>query len=252
MLGDERLRSVAGLPALIHVTHWKAGSQWVRRILTHCFPDRVVAPQVNEEHFFGAPVQEGRIYPTVYATKERFERALLPARWYRFLVFRDLRDTAVSAYFSIRYSHPVTNPVTAREILPWRAYLAEVSLEEGLLWILREWLPKSAEIQYSWLSRGHAFFRYEDLLERDVEIFSQILKEAGWSIPASRLTRIVLANRFEQVTGRQRGQEDVMDHHRKAQPGDWQNYFSKKVKREFKELYGQLLLMAGYERTTNW
>jgi len=241
------------LPALIHVTHWKAGSQWVRHILTECFPEQVVTPMFGEQHFFGSPVQEGRIYPTVYASKERFAKARLPARWHRFVVIRDLRDVTVSAYFSVKYSHPTSDPAVAQRFMPWREHLNAISQEEGLLWVLKFWLPTSAEIQHSWLKDGIFCYRYEDLLEDDVALFSRIIiEEAGWSIPPERLETAVAANRFERVSGRTRGTEDPFSHQRKAQPGDWKNYFTKLIKRQFQDQYGDLLVMAGYEPDGNW
>ena len=34
-------------PTVVHVTHWKAGSQWIYKILLGCVPDRIVPPQLE-------------------------------------------------------------------------------------------------------------------------------------------------------------------------------------------------------------
>src|SRR5690348_1962232 len=88
-------------PTIFHVTHWKAGSQWLHRIL------RDIAPQILEKQFLIEPIVAGTIYPTVYVTKEQFESVPLPTGSRKFVVIRDLREALVSAYFSIRYSHAV-------------------------------------------------------------------------------------------------------------------------------------------------
>ena len=64
---------------------------------------------------------------------------------------------------------------------------------------------------------------------------------------------MVLANRFERLTGgRKRGQEDLAAHERKGVAGDWRNYFSERVTLAFKARYGGLLVATGYEQDLNW
>jgi len=236
------------LPALIHVTHQKAGSQWIRHILQAAFPERVVPPTLKSAHFLQEPVKQGKIYPTVYLSKEEFDQAQLPPKWYRFVVIRDLRDTLVSAYFSIKVSHPPMGSIPI-----WRATLNQLSREKGLLWLLEHWLPAIARIQFSWWRAGERLLRYEDLLQHDVEIFKSVLiDEAGWPISPKHLEEIVVAHRFENLTGRKRGEEDVQAHARKGVAGDWRNYFTPRVKEVFKAYYGGLLVALGYERDLTW
>src|SRR5205823_5007254 len=90
-------------PTVLHVTHWKGGSQWVRRILHELVPDRIVAPANQEQdQFLTWPIQAGKVYPTVYVTKEQFDLVGIPACHRRFVIIRDLRDTLVSLYFSLK------------------------------------------------------------------------------------------------------------------------------------------------------
>ncbi len=236
------------LPALIHVTHQKAGSQWIYSILRQAFPDRIVPPAMRNAHFLAAPVQQGKIYPTVYLAHEQFRQARLPDKWVRFVIIRDLRDTMISAYFSIKESHPPIGPIRT-----WRRILRQLSKEDGLLWVMENWLPGMANIQASWLQAGERLLRYEDLLRRDVEILSHILlTEAGWPIEPAVLERIIVNHRFENIAGRKLGEEDVGSHLRKGAPGDWRNHFTPLVKERFKLLYGHLLIAVGYERDLDW
>src|SRR5262249_7213471 len=95
---------------LIHVTHQKAGSQWIHRILRACFSERIVDPSLGDRQFKNRPIVPGAIYPTVYVTRDEFEAVHLPPGARHFTVIRDLRDTLISAYFSLKLSHPVVDP----------------------------------------------------------------------------------------------------------------------------------------------
>jgi ABC-type polysaccharide/polyol phosphate transport system ATPase subunit len=237
-------------PTIFHVTHWKAGSQWIHRILRSCVPDLIVDPQIDNVQFLREPIRPGKVYPTVYVTREEFESVRLPDHWRRFVIVRDLRDTLVSAYFSIRYSHPVIDARIAR----WRAALASMDVEDGLIYLIDEWLPLCARIQASWVESGERLIHYEDLLEHDVEILESVLIDEC-QLPVSRecLRQAIVANRFEHMTGgRPRGQEDLRAHERKGIVGDWRNYFTDRVKRVFKDRYGRLLIMTGYEKDQDW
>jgi lipopolysaccharide transport system ATP-binding protein len=209
-----------------------------------------VAPKVDAGQFLIDPVRPGRVYPTLYVTREQFERVELPPRARAFVVIRDLRDTLVSAYFSILFSHP-----TLHESIPRvRGRLSECSKEDGLLFLLDEWLDACAQIQSSWLEASEPIIRYEDLLERDYELLWWVLlRRCELPVEAPRLRTVVESNRFEVLTGgRCRGDEDPNSHERKGVSGDWRNHFSPRVTDEFKARYGALLIAAGYESDTDW
>ena len=77
-LSKSFLRSLADLvckgiaqpacPTVLHITHPKAGSQWLHKILRQCAPERVITPQYEAAEFLRAPIQPGKIYPTLYVT----------------------------------------------------------------------------------------------------------------------------------------------------------------------------------------
>jgi len=237
-------------PAIFHVTHWKAGSQWIYKILIGCAPERIVAPEIDAVQLLRQPVRQGRIYPTVYVTREEFGRASLPARWRRFVVIRDLRDTLISYYFSLKVSHAVIDPAITEE----RAVLNSMGHEEGLEYVMERWLPLCSRIQESWLAAGEPLIRYEQLLEDDLGILERVLlDECELPVARDRFREVVRANRFERLTGgRQRGQEDVTSHERKGASGDWRNHFTDRIVHEFKARYGRLLIATGYEKDLGW
>jgi|GEM_PF-1916464 len=238
------------MPTIFHITHWKAGSMWIADILRQCAPNRIVTPQWGAIQFVHWPVQAGKVYPALYLTKQQFDSVRLPGTWRRFVVIRDLRDTLVSAYMSYKFSHPDTHYWLART----RPLLHSLSLDDGLIYLMDEWLLNCADRQLSWLEAGERLIRYEDLLEHDLEILERVLiDECQLPVSRERLRQVILASRFERLAkGRQRGQEDVTVHQRKAIAGDWQNHFSDKVKRAFKARYGGLLTATGYEQDLSW
>jgi hypothetical protein len=236
-------------PTILHVTHWKAGSQWLHKILYQCCPLRVIAPAGAYRHLRHGPILPGRIYPTVYATREQLEQFTFPPDTRRFVVIRDLRDTLVSLYFSAKISH-----VLMPHLEPIRQKLNSCSLEEGLLYLIDETLWRNADIQASWIGGSDPVVRYEELLKNDEVIFDRILR-GHCRLPAIRphLRNVVRACRFESLTGgRQRGEEDVAAHERKGVAGDWRNHFSERVKEVFKARYGKLLIATGYETNLSW
>jgi homopolymeric O-antigen transport system ATP-binding protein len=236
-------------PAIFHITHWKAGSQWIYKILADCAPERIVPPSAHNMHVkLGA--RPGKIYPTCYITLEEFMAIRRPANSKHFFVLRDLRDTLVSAYFSFKHSHPIESPEMAR----WRSDLKTLNQEEGMFYLMEEFLPAVTRIQLSWLEAGEPFIRYEDLLVNDQEIMERVLiDQCGLDVPREKLRSVVAASRFEAVTGgRPRGQEDLSAHERKGISGDWRNHLSEGAQHAMKVRFGGLLIASGYEKGLDW
>jgi hypothetical protein len=238
-------------PTVFHVTHYKAGSQWIQAILRGCVEDDLVRAKAGVRQFLEEPIQAGKVYSSVYVTHEQFESVAVPAGSRRFVVIRDLRDTLVSGYYSLKVSHGTFATDAVGEL---RRELQQKTLEEGLIQAMDRWLTVNANIQQSWLDAGEPVIRYEDLLENDVEILERVLiDQCELPVPRPRLRRAVETRRFEKMSkGRPRGEEDVSAHLRKGIAGDWRNCFTEPVKEAFKERWGELLVTAGYERDLDW
>src|SRR5690349_6045287 len=108
----EPITRVREVPTLVHVTHAKAGSSWIRDILELVFCEHVAprGPWVAKEtggdlskHVF-AP---NRIYPAMFMTRDELLAHPELRDAPRFFILRDLRDTLVSLYFSLKVSHPL-------------------------------------------------------------------------------------------------------------------------------------------------
>ena len=90
---------------LFHITHAKAGSTWVADILLTAFGERVYSR-------FGRRIENykwepGRIYPAIFLPRGEFTALAGTERQPTFFVLRDIRDTMVSLYFSLRYTHTI-------------------------------------------------------------------------------------------------------------------------------------------------
>jgi lipopolysaccharide transport system ATP-binding protein len=213
-----------------------------------------VIPRQSETHlvaqFMEDPIEPHGIYPRLYLTREEFESVSLPPSWRRFVVIRDLRDTLVSAYFSVKLSHR-ENPVLEEG----RARLQSTRIDEGLMWMLDHLMvARSAEIQASWCGAGVPLIRFEELIERDEEILGRVLiDQCELQVDRPKLRRILRRTSFRRMSGgRLPGEEDPTSHFRRGVPGDWRDHFSGPLKAAFKERWGDLLIATGYERDRDW
>jgi sulfotransferase family protein len=235
-------------PTVFHITHYKSGSQWVLAVLTDVAKDRIVAPQVAANHVTQEPIIPGRIYPCVYLPRPVFTETNPPDNRKVFIVIRDLRDTLVSLYFSVRNSHQMLNP--AQQEL--RDTLKVKGVAEGMLLLMEKRLHVSAEIQKTWIPSDDLLVRYEDLIKDEHAGFKKIISYCDIRVSDAAVNAAIDLHSFEKRAGRKPGEEDVNSHHRKGISGDWQNYFDQKLIRQFKDRYGDVLIRAGYEKDANW
>lgn len=237
------------LPTVFHLTHWKAGSQWIFQVLSACAPDRIIHPEPLSNDLLRQPIVKGHIYPTLYVTRDEFEAVTIPDPHFKFLVIRDLRDVLISVYFADKHSHV---PLYLPEPHQSRAKVGVLPLAEGLQYLMHMWLPRVARIQTSWVKSGVLLVHYEELLQDEVGQFERLLNYCQLQVSPGQLRRIVAQYSFERMSGRPKGVEDITSHHRKAVAGDWRNYLTGELLDEFKELYDETLIETGYEANRDW
>lgn len=236
-----------GQDAVFHITHWKAGSMWVNGVLKFLARDRFVVVKNEWPYIEKETLRPGGVYSPIYLGKQKFLEQVgdLPHR--RIIVIRDLRDTLVSWYFSLRYSHPTNGFVSDQ-----RASLEAMSTEEALISLMEGRLDHMKGVQSSWLGDSGLLVRYEDLIADEFAAYARISQFCGFDVSEEALKRIIVFNSFEDRTGRKKGDEDLGSHRRKGIAGDWRNHFTERVTDAFKTRYGEHLVDTGYETSLDW
>jgi lipopolysaccharide transport system ATP-binding protein len=235
-------------PTVIHVTHHKAGSQWVYAVLQGVAPGRLVLPQPDYTHFLLQPILPGMVYPTVYVTREQYESVDLPRRHKTFAIIRDLRDTLISTYFSFKDTHPLMHTPADRR----RGELKARSVADGFRLIMKTSLSRVERVQLSWIDSYVPLFRYEELIADSIGSFRRILEHCEFDVSSAILQKIVSDASFENVSGRQLGQVSGASHLRRGAPGGWRELLTGKILAEFKERFDQTLIDTGYEKDDSW
>ena len=83
-------------------------------------------------------------------------------------------------------------------------------------------------------------------------MLEQIVDYCQIDISRYRLHEVIEQHSFATIAGRQLGEENVQSHHRKGIAGDWRKHFSDRVKKEFKQRFGKILIKTGYESNLDW
>jgi lipopolysaccharide transport system ATP-binding protein len=235
-------------PPLMHITHGKAGSTWVDRVLRQLY-GKQVSPRLYE-----LPARfdfsRHRVFSAVFITRDEFLRHPELRGIHRFVVIRDLRDTLVSNYFSLRDTHELDpgGVIAAR-----RQSLRDMSVEDGMKHLIDHAMSEHAEIQRTWAESDAPLLKYEELIIDDLAIFQRLLCETfGHEIQPAELKRAVESSRFEAVFQRKLGVTDATSHGRQGTAGDWKNHFTPELRRYFHEKLGSILLQTGYEKDAQW
>ncbi len=233
-----------------HITHWKAGSQWIHGILDDLFGPAVIPAEYFELQVLGKKVATGKAYSCIYLGKPEFDSLQFTGKVRKLVLIRDLRDTLVSSYFSFRNSHALANPIMEK----FRHVLTGLNKEDGINYMMETWLGGCADIQRTWLRSGEKCYRLEDFMNKDVALVRQMFVDSfGLTMDVAQLDAILSGRSFEKLAGgRERGREDTNSHYRKGVHGDWQNHFTPHMKDRFKYLFNDALVLAGYEKDSNW
>ncbi len=165
---------------------------------------------------------------------------------------RDPRDVVVSAYFSHLYSHPLFGKLEEH-----RERLKSVPEDEGIM-LEMENRKFQFQAMLDWdYEQPHVLeLRMEDITtgasDEIPSIFRFLRLGTDDGLTAERIDRIVAKRDFKQMAGRPPGREDVTSHYRKGIAGDWLNHFTEDHVAYFKENYGELLILLGYESSNDW
>ena len=166
------------------------------------------------------------------------------------IMMRDFRDVCVSTAFHwSRGSGTWKGDFTNSE---------KKALDNDFLKKLLEGYEKKRDFKsYSGLAykkpKQVKIVRFEDMKAKPENTLKDVFSFLGTNDSSSIVKRCVRLNTFEKLSsGRKPGQEDSENFFRKGTIGDWRNYFSAENIAVFKEVAGDTLVAAGYERNNNW
>lgn len=174
-------------------------------------------------------------------------KALRTAGMKYVILYRDLRDVAVSYFFFVRQRpwHPEYPVYTKLSVHEGLATFAERTLLTFVDWI-RSWHENrdpsmSLELQY------------EQMLSDPAAVMTRTADHLGLSSSPETIARIVEMNSFKKLSeGRRQGQENRASFFRKGVAGDWKNHYTPELRETYKELIGDFLIEFGYERDLLW
>jgi hypothetical protein len=163
------------------------------------------------------------------------------------VLFRDLRDVAISHFYYVRQT-------------PWhpecRIY-GGLSLSEGLAVFAERTLPAYVEWVRSWHENidpnGGIIIRYEQMLEDATGVLTRLARHFELDDDPKTVASIVDAHSFKRLSaGRTQGQESDRSFFRKGVAGDWKNHFTDELREIYKRIIGDYLVEFGYEEDLSW
>lgn len=248
---------------IYHCCIQKSGSQWFKRV----FNDEIIwrnthlavySPKGNFITQNEKLLKRLKYLPKklivgpLYIRYNDFYRMKKPKNYKAFFVARDPRDLIISNYFSLKYSHSPYDPY----IIKMREKLNNMPQNDGISEIINSLTKGIKKTLVGWFFHDFEniqLIKFEDLFsDNQLAIFSDILKFSGIKLPQKEIESLLEKYSFQNISGRQLGDENVKDHFRKGTPGDWKNYFTDKHKKLFKKLAGDMLITCGYEKNNNW
>lgn len=245
---------VAGLP--------KSGTTWLEKMLgSYEGFHEVMIPEVAAYEMQSGGSHDYELPSNMF---DRFDDALVLSKMHvhgsphnagllakagvRYVVlYRDLRDVAVSNFFYVRNT-------------PWHPehrHYKDIGVGEGLRVFAQRTLPAYEQWVRSWHqnrdTQNSLIIRYEEMLDNDAGILKQVAQLFELDDSEDTINRIVKANSFGAMSGgRSKGQSNDSAFARKGVAGDWVNHFDDETKSIYKELIGQFLIDFGYEQTLDW
>lgn len=236
----------------LHTTHPKAGSQWVQAIFFDLFGRHAVPNHAGNGMPAEGQFHPGRIYLSVYLLPGEISAVVpLHAPMQSFFVMRDLRDTLVSLYFSLKVSHAVLDEFMASA----RKRLNTLSEAEGMIFLIETQLRNTAKLQRSWFAQDpNRCVKFEELTGSPEKEMQRVIRGLlGIDVPEDAIVASCRKFAFEQLAGgRKRGEEDAKSHFRSGAAGGWKKHFSPEVTEAFKDEFPGLLQTVGYEVDENW
>ncbi|MEM7454539.1 MAG: sulfotransferase domain-containing protein [Planctomycetota bacterium] len=243
--GDSRL--------IFHGTYHKMGTVWMMRVLQRVAD--MYGLKMQKCNHVGDKLEPGT--GLVFANHSQLDPGELGDFVGSHLI-RDPRDVIVSGYFY----HLWTDEAWAHE--PWPEYegrsyqqiLNSVDQHAGIAAEIdrfAKYVDDYSMRQWNYADPRIIELRYEDLIADEPAVFERLFRHYGFHDKAVRkCVKAAQEFSFERVTARKQGQASEKQHLRSGQPGQWRDVLSTEHCESIRVLFGDLLVMTGYELELNW
>jgi hypothetical protein len=240
--------------SVVHITVFKAASQWVRIVLSDprmyrysgLLPYTLGGPHELSAHPHRYPIPGRSMVLTVYASRETFDTIPKPQNWRVIVVVRDLLDLLVSWHFSMRYTHPLNDWVARRR------WLMDGLPEDEALMITIDEFQEINDLLLPWLDANDdprvRFYRYEDLTgDHSYETWVRLCQDAGIAVPERSLQRVLHDYRQENFRGSKASGDRMRNKYGSGKPGSWPDVLTDEHVEKIQEKY-PALMAAYYDR----
>ncbi|MGL4882726.1 MAG: sulfotransferase domain-containing protein [Waterburya sp.] len=172
-------------------------------------------------------------------------------------MIRDPRDMIISAYFYHLWTKEEWAHIPRQSLnnLTYQEYLNSLNQEEGLLAEMQGTSLEVISEMSTWNYHNPNFieFKYEDIIRDEKAVFYQIFKHYQFSEEAiQNCLDITEKFSFNNKANRRKGTINTKSHLRSGRTGEWQELFNENHKKQFKELFGDVLIKLGYETNNDW
>lgn len=253
-LYPQKVLFVAGLP--------KSGTTWLKKMIASypgfhelLIPDVAVYElATGGSHDYELPSDmfsrfSGMLVVTkmhVHGSVHNFQ--VLGAAGVRHVVlYRDLRDVAVSHFFYVRQTpwHPEYLIYSGLSVQEGLATFAERTLLAYVDWV-RSW-QRNRDPEMSLV------LQYEQMLSDPTAVMARVAQHFELDSSPETIATIVDTHSFQNLSGgRKHGQGSTQSFFRKGVAGDWENHFTPTLKEAYKHLIGDFLIEFGYEQDYSW
>ncbi|HET7735954.1 MAG TPA: sulfotransferase domain-containing protein [Nocardioidaceae bacterium] len=227
----------------------KAGSQWIKALFDHpvvrSHTGLFTLPQFD---YWQRPLKAfpaGTFVPGLYLSHAAYDRIPKPHGYRTVYVFRDPRDIVVSGYFASFGAHPDMLGLAER-----RAVLQSLSVEEGLLYSLRESAQHFRDMA-TWVDvpadENLAIWRLEDISADPAGAVPKILAHCGVQLSDAELDQVLRETSRDELQRQDLARrEPGADSHYRVERKSFRDLFTAEHYAAVEELVPGLVERLGY------
>jgi hypothetical protein len=235
---------------IVHCCYHKVGTAWFIRVL------RAIARYYGLQFQRCLQSELKRDTDIFMEYMSRIEVNKLP-NYVGSHMIRDPRDIIISAYFYHLWTKEEWAHIPRQSLnnLTYQEYLNSLNQEEGLLAEMQGTSKEVITEMSNWDYHNPNFLelRYEDIMHNEQAVFYQIFKHYQFGEEAiENCINIAEKFSFNNQRNRRKGMNNQKSHLRSGRTGEWREIFNEYHKRQFKELFGDVLIKLGYETSHDW